>query len=92
MDPWYFIPSGLSIPQSAVKGSLKALEGSQGREDEGCDIGHTLGHAGCTVHPVAPRCLSQCSAGPGPLGNENRKEDVIGILQNQICSIKRAQP
>ena len=34
MDPWCFIPSGLSIPQSAVKGSLKALEGSQGREDE----------------------------------------------------------
>ena len=50
MDPWCFIPSGLSIPQSAVKGSLKTLEGSQGGEDEGCDIGHTLGHAGCTVH------------------------------------------
>lgn len=87
-----FYPLRVVHPQSAVKGSLKALEGPQGGEYEGCDIGHTLGHAGCTVHSVAPRRLSQCSAGPGPLGNENRKEDVIGILQNQICSIKRAQP
>ena len=42
--------------------------------------------------PGAPSCLTQRGAGLGPLGNENRKEDVIGILQNQICSMKRAQP